>query len=329
MLRYRESYQRNAAVRVSYTAGDRNGNKAAVNVTHYYTISPAQERSTLLLRHWHLVIRGGIFVGKYNIYFDGVARRNHGPAGIGMEIVDEQGNTVVESGRYLGISTHNTADYEALVLALEHAVKNGMEKVTILSDSKLLVRQINGQYQVKNKVLRQLMSKVEALADGLEEFEICCIPKQANQKARLLAEEAIAAAGGGVAEPSPTPETGANPVPEPPTGEPAHVEEIEPETAAEAVEGVTWRVLSFTPQIMLVQFNYKKGAKIPVHRHLQEQACYVIKGRVKYTLADQDVILTPGLGITIQGYSDHSLEAQAASIEIVTYAPMRGDLFHK
>ncbi|MFZ5640213.1 MAG: reverse transcriptase-like protein [Bacillota bacterium] len=276
----------------------------------------------------------------YNIFIDGVARKNHGAAGIGIVINGERGQTVTEWGRYLGISTHNAADYLALIEALEQAVKRRVAKVITYTDSKLLLRQVTGQYRVKNKTLKALAEKVDALAGKLNHFEINYINKQANKKARQLAEEAIT---GGVAallrpgEPvSPAPPEPAEP---PPVGAPAPAEPTEPppvgapaepvEAAAEAVEGVTWRVLAFTPKIMLVQFNYKKGAKIPVHRHIHEQAVYIIKGRVKYTLADKEVILTPGLGITIQGNSDHGLEAERDSIEITTYAPMRGDLFRK
>jgi ribonuclease HI/quercetin dioxygenase-like cupin family protein len=275
----------------------------------------------------------------FNIQIDGVARKNHGVAGIGIVITRERGQTVTEWGRYLGISTHNAADYMALIEALEQAVKRRVTKVITYTDSKLLLRQVIGQYRVRNKTLKALAERVDALAGKLKHFEINYINKQANKKARQLAEEAIA---GGIAALLKPGETVSPALPEQAelsVGVPAPSEPGEPlpigapaepvEVAAEAVEGVNWRVLAFTPKIMLVQFNYKKGAKIPVHRHIHEQAVYIIKGRVKYTLAGKEVVLTPGLGIAIQGNSDHGLEAERDSIEITTYAPMRGDLFRK
>lgn len=283
----------------------------------------------------------------YNLLIDGAARKNHGAAGIGVVIMDEQGKTVAEWSKYLGIATHNAADYEALIDALETAVKKRYKKVFVHTDSTLLARQVTGRYRVRNQHLKALAEKVKSLADRFNHFEINFITRQDNEKARQLAKQAICSVppeempgAALVAEtalpaktpngdeqegpadsivmpiPSPSEETVGGPVPE-------------AQIAAEAVEGVTWRVLAFTSNIMLVQFNYKKGARIPVHRHINEQACYLIKGRVKYTLADKEVILTPGLGIVIQGNSDHGLEAQADSIEITTYAPMRGDLFRK
>lgn len=254
----------------------------------------------------------------YRILTAGIARKNHGAAGIGVVVTGERGQPVTEWSRYLGTATHNGADYMALIEALEQAVKRRMTKVAVYTDNKLLLRQVTGQYKVNNKTLKELAEKVDALAGKLSHFEISYIKKQDNKKARQLAEEAIVGAPAPISVTAPAPET------EPVAALPPVLE-----TTAEATEGVTWRVIAFTPKIMLVQFNYKKGAKIPLHRHLHEQAVYIIKGRVRYTLFDKEVVLTPGLGITIQGYSDHGLEAMADSIEITTYAPMRGDLFHK
>ncbi len=255
----------------------------------------------------------------FKMMIAGTARKNHGAAGIGVVVTDEHDNPVTEWNRYLGIATHNAADYEALAEALERALKKRMTKVVVYTESKLLLRQVTGQCRVQNKNLKAWMEKVEALAGRIKHFEISYIKQVSNKKARLLAEQAIIA--GTEALP---PAVGAPPE-EPSAGAPAPSPEID----AEAVDGVTWRVLAFTPKIMLVQFNYKKGVKIPVHRHPQEQASYVIKGRIRYVLADKEVIMGPGLGIAIQGNSNHSLEAQLESIEIVTYAPMRGELFKK
>src|SRR5436190_7657305 len=90
--------------------------------------------------------RGKSFV----LQFDGGSRGNPGPAGIGVTLTDDHGSRVYELSEFLGVCTNNIAEYTALVRGLTAAKALGAGKVTVRSDSELLVRQINGIYRVKN-----------------------------------------------------------------------------------------------------------------------------------------------------------------------------------
>ncbi|MGA8763874.1 MAG: ribonuclease HI family protein, partial [Candidatus Sulfotelmatobacter sp.] len=87
---------------------------------------------------------------------DGGARGNPGPAGYGVVIHDQSGKRVAALSEYLGHQTNNFAEYQALIAALEYALKHGPKALKLISDSELLVRQIKGVYKVKNAVLKDL-----------------------------------------------------------------------------------------------------------------------------------------------------------------------------
>jgi ribonuclease HI len=100
-------------------------------------------------------------------YIDGGARGNPGPAGYGVHVVDNQGNTVAELYEGIGYATNNVAEYRGLLAALEWSIAHGHTRVHIKSDSLLLVQQVNGVYRIKNEGLlplyrqaRHLMAKV-------------------------------------------------------------------------------------------------------------------------------------------------------------------------
>jgi ribonuclease HI len=93
---------------------------------------------------------------KLNIYTDGGARGNPGPAGIGVVIEDaETGKTLEEHSVYLGETTNNQAEYKAVILGLDRAIALGAASVTVVADSELIVRQATGEYKVKNPGLAQ------------------------------------------------------------------------------------------------------------------------------------------------------------------------------
>jgi ribonuclease HI len=100
-------------------------------------------------------------------YIDGGARGNPGPAGYGVHVVDDQGNTVAEIYEGIGYATNNVAEYRGLLAALEWSLAHGHTRVHIKSDSLLRVQQVNGVYRIKNEGLlplyrqaRHLMAKV-------------------------------------------------------------------------------------------------------------------------------------------------------------------------
>src|SRR5687768_7044413 len=101
-------------------------------------------------------------------YIDGGARGNPGPAGYGVRIEDEAGTLIDEFHGFLGSATNNIAEYNGLLAALRYAQQHGHRKVRIKSDSELLVRQMKGEYRVKNPGLQPLYQEARSLADGLE-----------------------------------------------------------------------------------------------------------------------------------------------------------------
>jgi ribonuclease HI len=130
-------------------------------------------------------------IGKVNIFTDGAARGNPGPAAIGAVIKDEKGAAVATISRCLGATTNNQAEYRAIIAALEKAASLGAQQVMLYSDSELVVNQINGRYKIRHAALRPLYSEVVKLAGRLESFKIAYIPRERNKEADTLANRAL------------------------------------------------------------------------------------------------------------------------------------------
>ncbi len=124
------------------------------------------------------------------IYTDGASRGNPGEAGAGVVIKDREGKVYRTLKKYLGQTTNNQAEYNALILALRE-VKGMGQNIRILSDSELLVRQVKGQYKVKNRNIKPLFDEARALLGGFASWEIEHIPREMNREADGLANEAI------------------------------------------------------------------------------------------------------------------------------------------
>ena len=122
---------------------------------------------------------------------DGAARGNPGEAGCGAAICDEQGVVVEELSRYLGHATNNVAEYQALLIGLEALLKSGRKRVRVQSDSQLLVRQLNGEYRVKDEKLRKLFQRAINLLRQFESYRIVHVPREQNKIADRLANKAI------------------------------------------------------------------------------------------------------------------------------------------
>jgi len=95
--------------------------------------------------------------------FDGGARGNPGPAGIGVVLRAKDGTELVTLGRFIGRATNNVAEYRALITALQKAKELGARRVAIRGDSELVVKQMKGEYRVKNEGLRELYDEAQAL----------------------------------------------------------------------------------------------------------------------------------------------------------------------
>ncbi len=124
------------------------------------------------------------------IYSDGASRNNPGEAGAGVHIMRD-GKPVEGLARYLGTTTNNIAEYAAAIMGLEYAVKQGARRVRLFADSELLVKQINGQYKVKNEGLKPLHGKVKELIAKIGSVEVQYIPREQNREADALANRAI------------------------------------------------------------------------------------------------------------------------------------------
>jgi ribonuclease HI len=124
------------------------------------------------------------------IYTDGASRNNPGEAGAGVFILQE-GKAVGRIAKYLGTTTNNIAEYTAAIIGLEQAVTLGAVSVKLLADSELLVKQVNGQYKVKNEGLKPLHGKVKELIARIGSVEVQYIPRERNKEADALANKAI------------------------------------------------------------------------------------------------------------------------------------------
>lgn len=124
-------------------------------------------------------------------HIDGGARGNPGPAGYGVVIEDAARRRVAELSKFLGHRTNNYAEYMGLVASLEYAVVHGYNALEVISDSELLVKQINGQYKVRNPTLMDLHRQAKALIGKLDWFKIHHVLRGKNKEADALANRAM------------------------------------------------------------------------------------------------------------------------------------------
>jgi ribonuclease HI len=141
--------------------------------------------------HWEDRGKGKALV----LQFDGGSRGNPGPAGIGVSLTDEEGTPLYELGEFLGRRTNNVAEYTALLRGLHAAKTLGAAKLTVRSDSELLVRQINGIYKVKSPDLKPLFQQAVALINALGDVTVSHVYREGNTRADELANLAMDTAG--------------------------------------------------------------------------------------------------------------------------------------
>lgn len=125
------------------------------------------------------------------MFTDGSSRGNPGPAGIGILLWQESTGFEEEFGRFIGTATSNEAEYRALIEGLKVALDRGVRKLDHLSDSQLLVRQLEGSYKVKAAELQKLFREVKNLIAGFASFRIKHIPREENSRADKLANQAV------------------------------------------------------------------------------------------------------------------------------------------
>lgn len=124
-------------------------------------------------------------------HIDGGSRGNPGPAAAGFTLADAAGTQLLAKGLVLGRTTNNVAEYTGLVKALEAASKIGAEQLVLFSDSELLVKQINGQYKVKSKLLKPFYEQAVSLLDNFESWQVRHVRRENNVEADALVNQAM------------------------------------------------------------------------------------------------------------------------------------------
>jgi ribonuclease HI len=131
---------------------------------------------------------------KAKLSTDGGARGNPGPAAYGYVLEAEDGTVLAAEGATIGIATNNVAEYRALIEGLRKAVELAVHEVEVVSDSELLVRQMRGQYRVKNDALRELSLEAARIARQMRKVTYRAVRREHNELADRLVNEALDAA---------------------------------------------------------------------------------------------------------------------------------------
>ena len=134
---------------------------------------------------------------KARLSTDGGARGNPGPAAYGYVLEGEDGEVLAAHGEAIGVATNNVAEYRALLAGFEKAVELGVDDLEVVSDSELLVRQMTGQYRVKNETLQELQGDAARLARRVGRVRYTAVRREHNELADRLVNEALDAAGEG------------------------------------------------------------------------------------------------------------------------------------
>ena len=132
---------------------------------------------------------------KAKLFTDGGSRGNPGPAAYGFVLEAEDGTVLDARGEAIGVATNNVAEYSALVAGLERAVEVGVDELDVVSDSELLVKQMRGEYKVKNEALRQLSLRAKRIAGAAGTVRYTAVRREQNTLADQLVNEALDAVG--------------------------------------------------------------------------------------------------------------------------------------
>jgi ribonuclease HI len=122
---------------------------------------------------------------------DGGARGNPGPAAYGYVLEADDGTVLDARGEAIGVATNNIAEYRALLAGLEKAAELGIDELEVVSDSELLVKQMTGEYRVKNKALMELSLEAAKLASGIGRVRYRAVRREQNELADQLVNEAL------------------------------------------------------------------------------------------------------------------------------------------
>jgi ribonuclease HI len=128
---------------------------------------------------------------KARLSTDGGARGNPGPAAYGYVLEAEDGTILDARGEAIGVATNNVAEYRALIAGLARAAEAGVDELEVISDSELIVKQMRGEYRVKNEALRELSLEAAALARKIGRVTYTAVRREHNELADRLVNEAL------------------------------------------------------------------------------------------------------------------------------------------
>jgi ribonuclease H / adenosylcobalamin/alpha-ribazole phosphatase len=128
---------------------------------------------------------------KARLSTDGGARGNPGPAAYGYVLEAEDGTVLDARGEAIGTATNNVAEYRGLLAGFEAALERGVEEVEVVSDSELVVKQMRGEYKVKNETLRDLVDEAHSLESRFRRVTYTAVRREHNELADRLVNEAL------------------------------------------------------------------------------------------------------------------------------------------
>jgi len=128
---------------------------------------------------------------KARLSTDGGARGNPGPAAYGYVLEADDGTVLDARGETIGTATNNVAEYRGLLAGFEAALERGVEEVEVISDSELVVKQMRGEYRVKNETLRELSIEAARLARRIAKVSYTAVRREHNELADRLVNEAL------------------------------------------------------------------------------------------------------------------------------------------
>jgi ribonuclease HI len=132
---------------------------------------------------------------KLTVHVDGGSRGNPGPAAIAAVLSDRDGEIIYSAGEVIGRATNNVAEYRALIFGIEQAANLGATELDLVGDSELIVKQIRGEYKVKDQNMKPLHAAVHAELTNFDAWSIRHVKREYNAEADRLVNEALDARG--------------------------------------------------------------------------------------------------------------------------------------
>ena len=125
------------------------------------------------------------------VYIDGASRGNPGPASVGVVFQGPGGTPAKTISKGIGVATNNTAEYSALIIALQEALMSGVKELDVFTDSELVAKQFSGEYKIKEPSIKLLFLFVNHLKQGFSRLSVSHVPRENNKLADKAANDAL------------------------------------------------------------------------------------------------------------------------------------------